>query len=165
MKEFALIILKPDGVTRNLLGIVLDRLATLNLELVALRVCAVTPELAQEHYQHIKGTPFFDSVIQYLTGTFYPQNKVFVFVYEGTDAIKKCRKLAGATNPEEADPKSIRGSFGRITTNNVFENVIHVSSNSVDAEREIRLWLQPEDFWVPVLPEKITLKGKKRVWK
>jgi nucleoside-diphosphate kinase len=73
-------------------------------------------------------------------------------VYWGNDAIKKVRDIAGATNPEEADPVSIRGSFGRITTQGVFENVIHASSDEKDAEREIKLWFKPEEIIVDLYP-------------
>lgn len=165
MKELALVILKPDGVAKNLLGVVLDRFATLELDLIALRIRTVSQELAQEHYRHIKGTPFFDSVITFLLGHYHGQNKVVVMVYQGIDAIQKCRQLTGATNPEEAAPRTIRGSFGRITRENIYENVVHVSSDFKDAQREIRLWLSPEDFLFPILPEKTTAKEKKRVWK
>ena len=75
-------------------------------------------------------------------------------VYWGEDAIKKVRALAGATNPEEADPTSIRGSYGRITTHGVYENVIHVSANAEDAEREVKLWFQPPEIIVDIFPTK-----------
>jgi len=73
-------------------------------------------------------------------------------VYWGEDAIKKCRQLAGATNPEEADPTSIRGSYGRITTKGLYENVIHVSSDEKDAQREIKLWFEPSELLVDLYP-------------
>lgn len=165
MKEIALVILKPDGVAKNLLSVVLDRFATLGLDLVALRVRSVSRELAQEHYRHIKETPFFESVITYLQGEYHGQNKVVVMVYQGPEAIRKCRKMAGATDPEDAHPWTIRGALGRITRNNIYENVVHVSSDRKDAEREVRLWLNPDDFLRPVLAEKLTAKEKKRVWK
>ena len=83
-------------------------------------------------------------------------------VYWGKDAIKKCRDLAGATNPEEADPTSIRGSYGRITTSGVYENVIHVSSNEEEAAREIKLWFKPCEIIVDLYPQKeITHKEHK----
>jgi nucleoside-diphosphate kinase len=87
-------------------------------------------------------------------------------VYWGGDAIKKCRELAGATNPEEADPTSIRGSYGRITTSGVYENVIHVSSNEPEAEREIKLWFEPLDIIVDLYPTKkiIEKESTRVVW-
>ena len=80
--------------------------------------------------------------------------------------IKKCRELAGATNPEKADPTSIRGSFGRITTNGVFENVLHVSSDRREAQREIKLWFEPDDIVEELYPTQIKIlkSVKKKAW-
>jgi nucleoside-diphosphate kinase len=79
------------------------------------------------------------------------------------EVIQKCRDLAGATNPEEAESTSIRGSYGRITTSGVYENVIHVSSDAEDAEREIKLWFRPDEIIVDLYPTKeITEKEHKR---
>ena len=87
-------------------------------------------------------------------------------VYWGDEAITKCRELAGATNPEEADPTSIRGSYGRITTKGLYENVIHVSSNESEAQREIKLWFKPEEIIVDLYPTKEITEEKKKskVW-
>jgi nucleoside-diphosphate kinase len=87
-------------------------------------------------------------------------------VYWGQDAITKCRELAGATDPEKAESTSIRGSYGRITTSGVYENVIHVSSNESEAEREIRLWFQPEEIIVDLYPTKeiVEKERKRKAW-
>ena len=87
-------------------------------------------------------------------------------VYWGKDAITKVRQLAGATNPEEADPTTIRGSYGRITTKGLYENVLHASSNELEAEREIKLWFQPEDIIIDLYPTKVIEAKieKRRVW-
>jgi nucleoside-diphosphate kinase len=152
MKEAAFVILKPDGVVKNLFGPVVTRFSETGLDLVALRVVSVARETAESHYRHIKDSPFFEGVIDYLMGKFHGQNKIVLLVYRGDQAIKKCRDMAGATNPEKARPTTIRGAFGRITTQGVFENVVHVSSDPKDAEREIKLWLDPVDFWEPAAP-------------
>ncbi|MCA9404594.1 MAG: hypothetical protein KC897_12470, partial [Candidatus Omnitrophica bacterium] len=86
------------------------------------------------------------------------QKKLMAVVYFGVDAIKKCRAIAGATNPEEARPNSIRGSFGRIKTDGLFENVVHVSSNKSEAKREIRLWFSPDEITRPIYPTKPAAK-------
>jgi nucleoside-diphosphate kinase len=118
--------------------------------------------LAQEHYQHLKDKPFFGEIIQYICGELHNRRKVMALIYWGEDAIVKCRQLAGATNPEEADPTSIRGSYGRITTSGVYENVIHVSANETDAEREIKLWFCPQEIIVNLYPAKeVAVKEKK----
>ncbi|MDD4940991.1 MAG: nucleoside-diphosphate kinase, partial [Candidatus Omnitrophica bacterium] len=95
---------------------------------------------------------------EYLKGELHDRKKVMALVYWGRDAIKKCREMAGATNPEEADPTSIRGSYGRITTKGLYENVIHVSSNEDEAKREIRLWFSPDEIIVDLYPVKNEVK-------
>ena len=142
MKEQVLVLIKPDGMKRALAGYVLMRLAETKLEIVAIQMVKVSQKLAAEHYKHLKDKPFFEQLIQYLSGNLHEQKNVMALIYRGENAVKKCRDLAGATNPEEANPASIRGSCGRITTKGVFENVLHVSSNRKEAEREIKLWFQ-----------------------
>lgn len=166
MSEQVLIVVKPDGLSKSLTGNILTRLSETKLEIVAARMLRVTKELAEAHYQHLKDKPFFDEVIKYILGDYHDRKKVLALVYWGEDAIAKCRKLAGATNPEEAESTSIRGSFGRITTKGVYENVIHVSSNREDAEREIKLWFQPDDIIVDLYPTKVTTVSsvKKKIW-
>ena len=90
-----------------------------------------------------------------------------VMVYYGENAIEKVRDIAGATNPEEADSTSIRGSYGRITTKGIYENAIHASADEAEAEREIKLWFEPDEIIYDVYPtEEVTVKdAKKRVWK
>jgi len=127
--QATLILIKPDGLKKSLTGNILTRLSETKLEIVAAKIIRVSKELAEEHYRHLKDKPFFGELIQYLLGELHNRRKVMALIYWGEDAITKCRELAGATNPEEADPTSIRGSYGRITTAGVYENVIHVSSN------------------------------------
>ena len=166
MNEATLILIKPDGLKKSLTGNILTRLSETKLEIVAAKIARVSRELAVEHYQHLKDKPFFGELIQYIQGELHDRRKVMALVYWGEDAIVKCRQLAGATNPEEADPTSIRGAYGRITTSGVYENVIHVSANEVDAEREIRLWFGPDEIIVDLYPtQEIKEKEvKKRTW-
>ena len=163
--QATLIVVKPDGLKRSLTGNILTRLSETKLEIVAAKMVRVTRELAAEHYQHLRDKPFFDDVLRYLMGEYHDRRKVMALVYWGEGAITKCRSLAGATNPEEADSVSIRGSFGRITTRGVYENVVHVSANPEDAEREIKLWFDPEEIIVYLYHTKTTLETKeKKVW-
>jgi len=148
MDQAVLILVKPDGLKKSLTGNILTRLSETKLEIVAAKMVRVSKELAQEHYTHLKDKPFFSDLIKYLQGELHDRKKVMALVYWGKDAIKKCRELAGATNPEEADSTSIRGSYGRITTSGVYENVIHVSSDEKEAEREIKLWFGPDEIIV-----------------
>ena len=92
--------------------------------------------------------------------------RVLALVYEGYNAIKKVRKVVGETNPEKAQPTTIRGKYGRITTKGVFENVVHCSSNHEEAEREIKLWFRPEELVHVIYPtdtKEITIP--KQTWK
>jgi len=72
--------------------------------------------------------------------------RVLALVYHGDNAINKVRKVIGITNPEQAEPTTIRGKYGRITSEGVFENVVHASENLKEAEREIKLWFRPEEL-------------------
>mgnify|MGYP001455767519 CR=1 FL=1 len=166
MNQATLILVKPDGLKKSLTGNILTRLSETKLEIVAARITRVSKELAQDHYRHLKDKPFFGDLIQYICGELHDRRKVMALVYWGEDATVKCRSLAGSTNPEEADPTSIRGSYGRITTGGVYENVVHVSANAEDAQREIKLWFSPDEIIVDLYPTKeVTVKEKKmKVW-
>ena len=160
MNQAVLILIKPDGLKKSLTGNILTRLSETKLEIVAAKMVRVSKELAEEHYKHLNDKPFFGEITKYLQGELHDRKKVMALVYWGEGAIKKCRDLAGATNPEEADPTSIRGSYGRITTSGVYENVIHVSSNQSEAEREIKLWFGPSEIIVDLYPVKDALQKK-----
>jgi nucleoside-diphosphate kinase len=163
--EATLILIKPDGLKKSLTGNILTRLSETKLEIVAAKMVRVSHALAAVHYQHLKEKPFFEDVLQYLMGEYHDRRKVMALVYYGEGAAVKCRALAGATNPEEADPVSIRGSYGRITTRGVYENCIHVSANVADADREIKLWFQPDEIIVDLYPTQIVVETvEKRSW-
>jgi len=163
MSQATLILVKPDGLKKSLTGNILTRLSESKLEIVAAKIARVSRELAEEHYRHLKDQPFFPELIKYLQGELHDRRKVMALVYWGNEAIKKCRALAGATNPEEADPTSIRGSYGRITTAGLYENVIHVSSNESEAEREIKLWFRPEEIIVNLYPTKEVVEKERKI--
>lgn len=164
--QATLILIKPDGLKKSLTGNILTRLSETKLEIVAAKIVRVSRELAEEHYKHLKDKPFFEDLIKYIQGEFHGRRKVMALIYWGEDAIAKCRALAGATNPEEADPTTIRGAYGRITTSGVYENVIHVSANEQEAEREIKLWFKPDEIIVDLYPTKEIIEKEKkiRVW-
>src|SRR3990167_7769066 len=145
MEEPTLVIIKPDGLQKSLTGNILTRLSEAKLVIIAAKMKAVSRQLAEEHYRHLKDKPFFEEIVRYLMGEYHTK-RVMALVYYGEDAIARVREICGATNPEEAAPGTIRGSFGRITTKGVYENVIHASSNTEDVEREIKLWFDPDDI-------------------
>ncbi|MFA5356754.1 MAG: nucleoside-diphosphate kinase [Candidatus Omnitrophota bacterium] len=161
--QATLILIKPDGLKKSLTGNILTRLSETKLEIVAAKMVRVPKGLAQEHYRHLKDKPFFADLIKYICGEIHNRPKVMALVYWGVDAIKKCRLLAGATNPEEAESTSIRGSYGRITTGGVYENVIHVSSDEQEAQREIKLWFAPDEVIVKLYPTKEAVSTQKKV--
>jgi nucleoside-diphosphate kinase len=163
MNQATLILIKPDGLKKSLTGNILTRLSETKLEIVAAKIVRVSRELAEEHYKHLKDRPFFEELIKYIRGELHNRKKVMALIYWGEEAIEKCRQLAGATNPEEAEPTSIRGSYGRITTSGVYENVIHVSANAQDAEREIKLWFCPEEIIVDLYPTKEIVSKERKI--
>ena len=164
MEQQTLILIKPDGLNKSLTGNVLTRLSETKLDIVGAKIVQVSKKLAEEHYMMLKDKPFFDELIKYLMGE-YHKKKVMALVYWGEAAIGKVRQICGATNPEEADPVSIRGAYGRITTKGVYENVIHASTNEEEAEREIKLWFSPDDIIVDMYPTKTVKKTvEMRVW-
>ncbi|MBI4424433.1 MAG: nucleoside-diphosphate kinase [Elusimicrobia bacterium] len=160
--EQTLVLIKPDGFKRGLTGLVIDRLDNAGLELVAARMVRVTDALAREHYRDLQDKPFFPNLIRYIRGEFHAlaQSQVLALVLQGENAIVRVRQIAGATNPEQADPHSIRGSFGRVTTQGQFENVLHASGNAADAEREVKLWFKPEEVLTPIFPTAAAANGK-----
>lgn len=165
MRNKTLILIKPDGLAKSLTGNIITRLSETKLEIAAAKVVRVDKELAEAHYKHLADKPFFPELIQYLQGAYHSRKKVLAMVYVGDDAISKVRQIAGATNPEEADSISIRGQYGRITTKGVYENVIHASSNAEEAEREIKLWFEPDEVIYDLYPTKIEeTTSKKRIW-
>lgn len=165
MNQQTLVLIKPDGLKKSLTGNILTRLSETKLEIVAAKIVRPSKEVAEEHYERMKGKPFFNGLIKYIRGELHDRKKVMAMVYWGEDAINKVRSLAGATNPEEADPVSIRGSYGRITTKGLYENVIHASTNEAEAEREIKLWFQPDEVIVDLYPSKLEAKTcSMRVW-
>jgi len=163
--EQTLVLIKPDGLAKSLTGNILTRLSESRLEIAAAKCVRVTRELAEEHYKAHKGKPFFEELIHYIMGDYHDRKKVLALVYVGEDAIRKVRSISGATNPEKADPVSIRGQYGRITTKGLYENVIHTSENLTDSEREIKLWFEPDEVIFDVYPvREETVSLKKRVW-
>jgi len=159
MIEQTLILIKPDGLKKSLTGNILTRLSETKLEIAGAKIVKVTKTLAASHYAHMKDKPFFPELIKYLTGELHNRKKVMVLVYHGNNAIKLVRKICGSTNPEKASPTTIRGSYGRITTKGLFENIIHASSSRKDAEREIKLWFTPGELIYKIYP---VIKTKKQ---
>ena len=146
-----LVLIKPDGLIKSLTGNILTELSSIDLIIVGAKIVQVTRELAEEHYQHLKQEKFFDELIKYIMGEFHTK-RVLALVYQGENAIGNVRRVVGATDPEKADPTTIRGKYGRVTRAGVFENVVHASENGKEAEREIKLWFRPEELVYTLYP-------------
>lgn len=160
-----LVLIKPDGLAKSLTGNIITELSDTGLIIVGAKVVQVTKELAEEHYQHLREQKFFDELIKYIMGEFHVK-RILALIYQGENAIEKVRRVVGSTNPEHAEPTSIRGKYGRITTKGVFENVVHASENEEEAEREIKLWFQPVDLVQTIFPvESREAKKTEFFWK
>ncbi|MDP6139187.1 MAG: nucleoside-diphosphate kinase [Candidatus Woesearchaeota archaeon] len=146
-----LVLIKPDGLVKSLTGNVITELSDTELTIVGAKVVQVTRELAEEHYQHLKEEKFFNELIKYIMGEYHVK-RVLALVYHGENTIKNIRKVVGSTHPEKAEPTTIRGKYGRVTSKGVFENVVHASENEKEAEREIKLWFRPEELAYTIYP-------------
>jgi nucleoside-diphosphate kinase len=163
--EQCLVLIKPDGMVKHLTGDIISKLSETELKMVGAKIMQVNRELAEEHYQHLREAKFFDELIRYIMGEYHTKS-VLALVYQGEDASRKIRKIVGSTNPELADPTSVRGKYGRITSAGVFENVVHASESSKEAEREIKLWFRPEELLYTIFPTEIRdVKIEKLFWK
>ena len=145
-KTSVLVLIKPDGIQKAIEGDVIILFLASDLKLTGMKLVQVSSKLARAHYGHLKDKPFFKEIVSYMMGKLHGGNPVIAMVFTGMDAVAKCRRIAGATNPEEADPKSVRGKFGRVTTKGVFENLVHVSSDDKEASREIALWFKKSEL-------------------
>ena len=171
-----LVLIKPDGLVKSLTGNIITALSETKLKIIGAKVIKVSKELATAHYSELKqnqikkfgekeGSWIFESTLKYIQGE-YHTDRVFALVYEGEGAIEKIRSIAGATNPENAEPTTIRGRYGRINSKTgVFENVVHVSDSEASAKREIQLWFEPEEITSLIYPtRKESIKRDEIVW-
>ena len=130
--EQTLVLIKPDGVQRGVIGEVINRIERKGLRLAALELRQVSVEVASEHYAEHAERPFFGSLLEFITS-----GPVVAMVVEGERAIAAFRQLAGGTDPvEKAVPGTIRGDFGLETQ----YNLVHGSDSPESAAREIALW-------------------------
>ncbi|MEZ0350408.1 nucleoside-diphosphate kinase [Mycobacterium sp. pR1184] len=132
MTERTLVLIKPDGVERRLIGEIISRIERKGLAIAALELRSVSKELATQHYAEHDGKPFFESLLDFITS-----GPVVAAIVEGPRAIAAFRQLAGGTDPvEKATPGTIRGDFGLETQ----LNLVHGSDSVDSAKREIALW-------------------------
>ena len=135
--ERTLVLVKPDGVQRGLIGEVISRLERRGLRLVAAKFMAVSRELAETHYAIHKGKPFYDGLIQYITSV-----PVMAMVWEGPNAVAAIRQTMGSTKPTEAAPGSLRHDFGL----EIGRNLTHASDKPERGEAEVALWFTKDEL-------------------
>lgn len=129
--ETTLVLVKPGGVARDLIGEVLKRIEARNLHIVALKLINADRKVVEDHYGEHKGKPFFEGVCDYLTS-----GPVVALAVKGDNAVKAIRMMMGATNPLEATPGTVRGDLAL----SIEDNLVHSSSDPEAAAREVALW-------------------------
>lgn len=130
--ERTLVILKPDAVAQKLIQVILGEINRLNLSVTRFHRTVLTEAQVREHYAHLADKPYFPKIAAFMTS-----GPVVLAVVDGPDAVARLRKLAGATDPRQADPQSLRGRFGRVPPDGAMENVIHCSATVNEAAQEI----------------------------
>ncbi len=135
--ERTYVMVKPDGVQRGLISEVVSRFEKRGLKIVGMKMLQIPRELAEEHYGEHKGKPFFEALVGYITSS-----PVVAMVLEGKNAVAAARDMMGATDPQKANPGTIRGDFGL----DIGRNVVHGSDSTASAEREINLFFKPEEL-------------------
>ena len=135
--ERTLVLIKPDGVQRGLIGEVIARLERRGLRLVGAKFLQVSQNLAETHYAIHKGKPFYDGLIAYITSS-----PVMAMAWEGPNAVVAVRQTMGATRPTEAAPGSVRHDFGL----EVGRNLTHASDSVENGQAEVSLWFSDQEL-------------------
>jgi nucleoside-diphosphate kinase len=128
-----LVLIKPDGVQRGLIGEIIKRFENRGLQLIAMDLRIVTKDFADNHYAAHKGKKFYKGLIKYITSA-----PIIAMVWEGSNAITAVRQTIGSTNPIEAAPGTIRHDLSIITS----RNLVHASDSIETADKEISLWFE-----------------------
>ena len=136
-KEQTFVMIKPDAVQRGLIGSIIHRLEQKGIKIVAMKLVSVNRELAEKHYAIHKGKPFFEPTVSYITSS-----PVVAMVLEGINAIEMVRNMMGKTDPQKAEPGTIRGDYGQF----IGRNIVHGSDSPETAKFEINLWFTPKEL-------------------
>ncbi|MFS0656524.1 nucleoside-diphosphate kinase [Bacillus sp. 179-C3.3 HS] len=131
------LMVKPDGVERQLIGEIVTRFEKKGLKLVGAKLMSIPKEVAETHYGEHKEKPFFGELVSFITS-----GPVFAMVWQGEQVVDVTRQIIGKTNPKEALPGTIRGDYGLT----VGKNIIHGSDSPESAEREINLFFKQEEL-------------------
>ena len=136
-KEYTLSIIKPDAVTKNVIGAIYSRFEQAGLKIVAAKMLHLTKQQAEEFYAVHKARPFFEELVNFISS-----GPIMVQVLAGENAIQKNREIMGATNPKDAAPLTIRADFA----NSISENAVHGSDALETAKAEIAFFFKPEEI-------------------
>ncbi|MEK5007177.1 nucleoside-diphosphate kinase [Bacillus sp. FSL K6-3312] len=131
------LMVKPDGLERQLIGEIVSRFEKKGLQLVGAKLMSIPKEVAETHYGEHKEKPFFEELVDFITS-----GPVFAMVWQGEQVVDVTRQIIGKTNPKEALPGTIRGDYGLT----VGKNIIHGSDSPESAEREINLFFKQEEL-------------------
>lgn len=135
--EKTFLMVKPDGVQRGLIGEIVSRFEKKGFQLIGAKLMLISKEIAEEHYGEHKDRPFFSELVNFITS-----GPVFAMVWQGDNVIATARQMMGTTNPQDAQPGTIRGDYGVI----VGKNIIHGSDSVQSAEREINLFFNEDEL-------------------
>lgn len=135
--ERTLVLVKPDGVQRLLVGRILARYEARGLKLVGLKLVQIDRDLAEMHYEAHRGKPFFVGLVEFIVS-----GPLVALALEGPNAIAVVRAVNGATRPHEAAPGTIRGDFALETA----QNIVHASDSPEAATSELALWFSPDEL-------------------
>ncbi|MEH7454881.1 MULTISPECIES: nucleoside-diphosphate kinase [Bacillaceae] len=135
--ERTYLMVKPDGVQRNLIGEIVSRFEKKGFQLVGAKLMQVSKEQAETHYAEHKERPFFGELVEFITSS-----PVFAMVWEGENVIATARQMMGATNPKDSAPGTIRGEYAAT----VGKNIIHGSDSPASAEREIGIFFNQNEL-------------------
>lgn len=147
MTQQTLVLIKPDGVKRGLIGRIISRFEDVGLKIVAAKMVWADTDLTKEHYAEHVDKPFYDGLEELLT-----MGPVMALVLEGPEAIQVTRKLIGGTEPKSAAPGTIRGDFATVSYEYAdsrgiaFKNLVHGSDSEQSAKEEISLWFDEDDL-------------------
>ncbi|WP_372699115.1 nucleoside-diphosphate kinase [Arthrobacter sp. JSM 101049] len=133
--ERTLVLVKPDGVNRQLTGQILARIEAKGYRLAELKQVTATRAILESHYEEHVGKPFYEPLVEFMLS-----GPVVAAIFEGERVIEGFRSLAGTTDPTTATPGTIRGDFGRDWGEKVQQNLVHGSDSPESAEREIGIW-------------------------
>ncbi len=138
-EQRTLVLVKPDGVEGQHIGDIITRIEHKGYQITALKVIQATKEQLEAHYEDKVNAPFFPELVSYMQ-----EGPIVGIIVTGTNVVPIIHRMAGATNPGQADWGTVRGGFGREWPDGNLRNVIHTSDSPSEAEREISIWFPEE---------------------